>query len=224
MTPRMTVDSAGRMIARGASARSTDADEREAVIRAEMVRDTALHFDVAAVGTIRPARAMIRREHALRVDHLMEFAAYHPLMDAGREPLVAEGLFAGFTGDMPKALHLLLPQMEHLIRQLLARSGITVTSIDNLMLQEHHNLNRLLFEPKLKELLGDDLVFTLQALLAEKVGPDLRNKMAHGQLDFDTCFGGPAVAVWWLMFRLIAAPLVNEVVRRPESGAEPDSQ
>ncbi len=206
--PKQTLDASGKVIARHGSAQSTDAKEREAALRSEMISHALLHLNIMVSGVIRPARAVINREHDIRLEHMLEIVHYNPLLDADREPLVAEALWAGWMGDFPKAVHLLIPQWEYAIRTLLERRGVTVATLDKYSLQEDRNLNRLLYEPALIEALGEDQVFLMQALLVEKVGADLRNRMAHGLLGYGAFFTSAAIACWWLGYRFFATPML----------------
>jgi hypothetical protein len=168
---KLALDVDGKVIAKQGPVTSSDATEREAALLVEMVTQAATHYDVMAVAFILPARAVLMRERPIRIEHMMEIAACHPLVDRERERLVAEGIYAGLTGDMAKAIHLIVPQLEHSVRALLERSGVRVSTFDQYGFQEERNLNRLLREPKLAELLGEDVVFALRALLIEKGGP-----------------------------------------------------
>ncbi len=206
--PKQTLDGSGKVIARHGSTQSTDTKEREAALRSEMISHALLRLNIMVSGVIRPARAVINREHHIRLEHMLEIVHYNPLLDADREPLVAEALWAGWMGDFPKAVHLLIPQWEYAIRTLLERRGVTVSTLDKHSLQEDRNLNRLLYEPAMVEVLGEDQVFLMQALLVEKVGADLRNRMAHGLLGYSAFFSSAAIACWWLGYRFFATPML----------------
>ncbi len=205
--PKQTLDGSGKVIARHGSTQSTDSKEREAALRSEMISHALLHLSIMVSGVIRPARAVINREHDIRLEHMLEIVHYNPLLDADREPLVAEALWAGWMGDFPKAVHLLIPQWEHAIRTLLEHRGVAVSTLDKYSLQEDRNLNRLLYEPVMIEVLGEDQLFLMQALLVEKVGADLRNRMAHGLLGYGAFFNSAAIACWWLGYRFFATPM-----------------
>lgn len=76
-----------------------------------------------------------------------------------------------------------------------------------------------MYEPKLEELLGEDLVFDLQGLLVERFGVNLRNRMAHGLMGDDE-FASPTVLyLWWLMLRIcMIYVLVNRNPKWDEAG------
>lgn len=211
--PKALITPEGKTIAKPGSVRSTDAKEREAALRAEMFEMAARHHGISAQATIDPIRQRILADHVVRLEHFRELVAFHPLVPPGREMLFADGLFAGFTGDLPKAAHLLIPQLEHAVRVLLHRSGVRVSTFDKYGLQNELNLNNLLYEPKLVEILGDDAVFALQGLLVEKFGSNLRNRLAHGLMGSGEFYTYPVLYLWWFTFRLCMLPriaLANE--------------
>ncbi len=117
------------------------------------------------------------------------------------------------------ATHLLIPQLESSVRYVLSRSGVIVSKLDSLGTQEEKDLGALLYEPRLEELLGEDLVFDLQGLLVERFGINLRNKMAHGLMKHDE-FPSPIVLyLWWLVLRIcLIYVLVNRNSERDKTG------
>lgn len=134
---------------------------------------------------------------------LLEF---NPLVPRGRERLFADGLVAGFYGDLVQATHLLAPQLEHAIRVLLQRLGERVSGLDQYGLQPEFGLNKLLYLPRLKEVLGEDVVFALRGLMVEPAGGNIRNRMAHGLMNDGEFHAWPVMYLWWLTLRLCLLP------------------
>jgi hypothetical protein len=60
----------------------------------------------------------------------------------------------------------------------------------------------MLYEPKLNDLFGEDTVFQLRGLLVEQASSNLRNRTAHGMIEYGEFFGYSSVYVWWLILRL----------------------
>ncbi len=114
------------------------------------------------------------------------------------------------------ATHLLIPQLENSVRYVLAGNGVIVSRLDDPGVQEEKGLGELLYEPKLEELFGEDLLFDLQGLLLERFGANLRNKLAHGLMDSDEFSSAPMLYVWWLTLRICVIYLV--VSRSPAKG------
>jgi hypothetical protein len=201
----------GQVIARPGSVTSTDPAEREAARRALRVEQGAMELEARGGWSVYPARQQILIEHPVRVDDLLDLISHSPFV-RGRDGLWAQGLYAGLVGDMPKAVHLLIPQIEHTIRSVLQQAGFQIFGLDNNGVQMLLGLNALLFAPQCEEVFGPDLTFTLQVLLTEQVGLNLRNRMAHGLLGEAECHRAGAVYLWGLALRLACLHLKDRDV------------
>jgi hypothetical protein len=201
----------GRVVARQGSVDSADPGEREAALRVDMVQHAAMIHQAMVRGAIIPSCRVIIDEHPLRVDDFFWIVANNPLIPAGRELLYAEAFYAGFSGDMPKAIHILVHQVEHSIRELLRQNGVMVTALNDEGIQMERNLNTLLGQAELVDLLGPDMVFALRSLLVEKFGPNLRNEVAHGLMDYRDFLSDACHYFWWLCFRLVSIPMIESI-------------
>jgi len=161
---------------------------------------------------VAPGRLQLVRDHVIRTHELVKLAVNNPFVPPGRELLYAEAFYAGFVGDMPKAVHILVHQLEHSIRQILTRTGALTTKLDNYQIQTQQNLNKLLFRPELNEILGEDLVFALQVLLVESFGSNLRNRVAHGLMQHDEFYATDCLYFWWLCIRICCVSMVEAAV------------
>jgi hypothetical protein len=207
--PGAQLNAEGKTVAKQGSLNAKDPKEREAALQVEMVRHASMYYDILGRSSILPARERIMEEHPLRVEDFFWVVSNNPLVPPGRELLFAEAFYAGFTGDLPKAVHVLIHQMEHSIRELLKQHGVRVTGLSREGIQMERNLNTLLYDEKLRELLGNDLVFALQSLLVEKFGPDLRNRVAHGLMDYRDFLAPVCHYYWWLCLRVACVPILN---------------
>lgn len=216
---RSVVDQRGRVVARMPSFFSGHPEEVERAIKAEMLSQANQYRQTYAVAFIYPAWRQINLDHDVRLRDLLPVVLDNPFVPEGHEDTYARGLLAGFKGDFLTATHLLIPQLENSIRHVLSRSGVIVSKLDSFGIQEEKDLGALLYEPKLEELLGEDLVFDLQGLLVERFGTNLRNRMAHGLLGHDE-FASPTVLyLWWLVLRIcVLYVLVNRNTERDETG------
>lgn len=218
--PAVQLNRDGKVIDRQGSLDVSDPQQRIAALRKDMFRTVTMHFQIYGRAVIDPARRRIIEDHGLRVEDFFWIVSNNPLVPAGRELLYAEAFHAGFVGDMTKAIPLLVHQVEHSIRELLGNAGVIVTAINKEGIQSERNLNSLLYEPKLKELFGEDLVFALQALLVEKFGSNIRNDVAHGLMSYDEYFTYVCVYLWWLSFRLVSIPVLKRGIREGAHSAE----
>lgn len=107
----------------------------------------------------------------------------NPIIPDGREEIIETGLRLGLTGQLYAALHILLPQMEHMIRSLVDICGDTVTFLKDDGKEEYKPLSQLFRSDKLHECYNDNIIFTFQSIMDERAGENLRNLNAHGLLD-----------------------------------------
>lgn len=92
-----------------------------------------------------------------------------------------KGLIALFAGEYTTALHLLIPQVEAIIRELSERIGErTIRYNEELNGYEYITLGSLLRSEKVKEVLGENLSSYLTFLYTDPTGLNLRNLICHG--------------------------------------------
>lgn len=216
----LLVNEQGKTVAHRPSLLADDPAEVEAAVRTEMLQQATLRQDNHARLVIDPARCQILLEHDVRPRDFFPLVADNPFVPQGREAIYATGLHAGLTGDLLVAVHLLIPQLEHSIRHVLAGRGVITSGLDARGIQDERNLNTLLYLPAMRPIFGDDITLDLQGLLVERHGSNLRNRLAHGLLHHDEFFSPRVLYLWWLTLRLCAWPLL--VARYGESPiAEP---
>lgn len=194
----------GRVIARrpAMSLGAELTEDDEIAIRAEMVRDYGFQVGLVIQGYILPALEVLLLEHRLREVDFIALARSSPIVPKDRAVLFGKALFAGYERDFVTALHLLVPQMEHLVRVHLKQSGATTTNIDKDGIQNENGMSTLMELPETVQVFGKDLAFELNSLFCDAFGPNLRNELAHGLLDEDG-FNTPfAIYAWWLALRL----------------------
>lgn len=195
----------GRVIAKrpAMSLRGDLTEDDEIAIRAEMIRDHGVLVGIVAQGQIWPALELLLLEHRLREVDFIALARNSPIVPKDRAGLFGRALFAGYERDFVTALHLLTPQIEHLVRVHIKQAGAKTTNIDKDGIQNENGMSTLLELPEAIQVFGKDLVFELNALFCNAFGPNLRNELAHGLLDEDGCNSPFAIYAWWLALRLI---------------------
>ena len=118
-------------------------------------------------------------------------------------------------------VHILIPQVEESIRHVLQGNGVVTSTLDSQLLQKERSLNELMLMPEAVQIFGEDNLFELRGVLCEKFGFDLRNRLAHGFLTAQECFGPEALLAWWLILRLTAFPVYRAMQQRNVESAAP---
>lgn len=177
-------------------------EDDEIAIRAEMIRDYGTLVSIVAQGDIWPALEVLLLEHRLRESDFIDLARHSPLVPKERAGLFGKALFAGYERDFVTALHILIPQIEHLVRVHLKEAGAKTTNLDKDGVQNENGMSTLMDLPEAEQVFGKDLAFEFKSLFCDAFGPNLRNELAHGLLGEDGCHSPYAIYAWWLALRL----------------------
>ncbi|MBK8286562.1 MAG: DUF4209 domain-containing protein, partial [Ahniella sp.] len=122
----------GRVIAKrpAMSMGAEPTEDDEIAIRAEMIRDYGILVSIVVQGDIWPALEVLLLEHRLREADFVDLARQSPIVPKDRSVLFGKALFAGYERDYVTSLHLLTPQIEHMVRVHLQQAGAKTTNID----------------------------------------------------------------------------------------------
>lgn len=209
----------GRVIAkRPPMSLGTEAVESDEIaIRAEMVRNYGILVGIVVQGDIWPALEVLLLEHRLREADFVVLARQSPIVPKGREGLFGKALFEGYELDFVSALHLLVPQVEHLVRVHLKQAGAKTTNLDKDGIENENGMSTLMELPEVDTVFGKDLAFELKTLFCDPFGPNLRNELAHGLLDEGACHSPFAIYAWWFSLRLVLNTWWNAARRNASS-------
>ena len=158
-----------------------------------------------------PALNQIQKEHLFPKEFLIQLCKLSAIVPEKREILVANALYQGFEGDFGSAIHLLAPQVENMVRQLLKRNNLVTTHTDQDGIENEMGLSSLVSMDQARGILGDDLWFELQAVFTDSLSANLRNEVGHGLLDDDTSNYAYSIYAWWVVLRLIVETLIKSL-------------
>jgi len=184
----------------------------ETATRAEMFNQLVRYQQVYALGVVEAARWQINSERNARLEDMLLITSNNPFVPEGRELIYAEGLHAGLKGNFLVTAHLLIPQLEHSLREILYDMGIVPSSLDANGIQSEWGLNRTLYQDETRQLLGEDLTFCLQGLLVSPFGANLRNQMAHGLWTRNAFYSYATIYLWWIVIRILFVNLLSQSV------------
>ncbi|MDM5181743.1 DUF4209 domain-containing protein [Massilia sp. DJPM01] len=161
------------------------------------------HAAGTALAKIMPARDQLRAEHDYRQGDFISVAERSSVVPSDRARIVGQGLHAGYCGDMVQAMHILMPQFEHIVRQVLRGAGAFTAQHDQEGLGMEVALASLVGRPQMAEEFGDGLTLAIHAILCDRAGSNLRNDVAHGLADEELCDSPFALYAWWLVLQLV---------------------
>ena len=216
----------GRVTAKMPSMSSSPipSDDDEEVIHSKVVENYCIHVSLAVQGSILPAQEVLLLEHRLREADFVNLARQSPIVPIGRELLFGKALFAGYDRDFVTALHILVPQIEHMVRYHLKQAGVQTTHIDSNGIENEYGLSSLMDLSQTKEIFGEDLSFEIRALFCVPFGPNLRNNLAHGLLDDRSCYSLDTIYAWWFGLKLVFNTFWNALSSNAKSKEQGEGQ
>ena len=153
-------------------------------------------------GLILPALDVLTAEHRFVEGDFIQWARVSTAVPPNRERIVGRALYLGYVRDFATAIHLLPPQVEHLVRFHLQSRGVTTTILEA-GVQSERSLGALMSIPEVTGIFGEDMAFEIRASFCHPLGGNLRNNVGHGLLD-DRQFGtAEPIYAWWLALKLV---------------------
>jgi lysyl-tRNA synthetase class 1 len=182
--------------------------------------DGRLHRQLAqTMGIYQPFLALtldkLRERYAPTVDGILDFLCESPLFANSEKELLRIGLEAYQNGDFVKAVHILVPQVEHILRNFLGMLGVpTLKTVRNHPgIKDAKSMNDVLSDERVREVLKEDLWRYLAVLYTDKRGFNLRNDLAHGLLTLEA-FNKPIADR--VFHSLLALSLLRVKEQKPE--------
>ena len=116
----------------------------------------------------------------LNAKTVVEYFYSSPIFEEKRKIFLIKGIEAYLNNDFITAIHILIPQIEALIRNLAEKMEIPVLNQSHLNGFNYRSLSSLLEEESIKNILSEDVCNYLKILLSDPRGWNLRNKVCHG--------------------------------------------
>ena len=167
------VDSAGRITARIGSV-DEDAEGR---LYQQLAR--SIGFQNFFLGYV---LQKLRERFSPMIDGLLNAILESPVFLQTQRPFLEDGLKAYLEGDFLKAVHVLVPQVEQALRNLLTliRVSPNKTVRGNSGILDVKSMGNALEDKTLRNVLPENVWRYLTVLYVERRGINLRNDLAHG--------------------------------------------
>lgn len=116
------------------------------------------------------------------VDDILAVLYHSPLFLDSRRGILRDGLSAYLSKDHLKGIHVLVPQLEEMLRTLLVLMGIPPQKSvpRHPGITDVKNMNDALGDLRVREVLTEDVWMYLTVLYIDRRGMNLRNDLAHG--------------------------------------------
>jgi hypothetical protein len=124
--------------------------------------------------------------YGVGADQAIGWLGESPLFDPARLPILRRGLEAFFGGDQLVAIHLLVPQVENAVRELVELAGGDIYQPNRHGGMDLRTMDNLLRDPVLVEALSEDVAEYLRIVYTDRRGLNLRNDLCHGMMAADS--------------------------------------
>ncbi|MGJ8734889.1 MAG: DUF4209 domain-containing protein, partial [Cellulophaga sp.] len=114
------------------------------------------------------------------VDDFINFIKDSAILSESRINVIRKGVQAYFDNDFIVCEHLLIPQIETSIRNLIEQNNGVVLEPSSLDAFQLKTFNKLLLDDIVKYILGKDIQIYFRAIYTDPRGWNLRNKICHG--------------------------------------------
>ncbi|NOR68117.1 MAG: DUF4209 domain-containing protein [Methylomarinum sp.] len=202
----------GRVVAK-TPAVGLDGDEAafEAALKDKMIRAFNHEIDMDVRLIIIPALGQVLEEHTIGNQFILEMCHRSPLVPHETVNLVARGIWLGFEYDFSTAIHIVAPQIEKIVRELIKKQGGHTTHLDKEGIEHENGLSTLLDMEEAKTALGEDVLFELKAVFTDSIGSNLRNEVAHGLITDGVAYSTTPVYAWWVLLRMVVHSLTTSI-------------
>jgi len=129
----------------------------------------------------------IVNEKLISTNDILDFIEKSPVIMESRFPLIERGLNAYFDDDLMVAIHLLIPQIEEAMRNLVEISGgvIFKPTRDNVGFQLK-TFHEILGDKIVEAAFNEDIKIYMKVLFTDQRGWNIRNDVCHGICDINS--------------------------------------
>jgi hypothetical protein len=148
-------------------------------LEGNLAHQMSQNMAISAVSLHQVLKTVITK-FALSSEGLLEYLYESPLFQEDRKKIIRAGLEAYFHENHLVAIHLLTPQIEAAIRDLIEMAGGTVLRASRSGGLHLKTFDELLRDEQIKTVFGEDAAFYLRVLFTDQRGWNVRNNVCHG--------------------------------------------
>ncbi len=163
-----------------------EALDEQAIFEQHVVRYLRMEYQMNA-HIIAEILARLTGAHGLDAESLADFICRSEIIGSDRRNFLIRAFERYFDGDYASCIHLLVPQIEHFLRRVLPRLGVSETYVDDQGLMWLLPLDQVLRTEHIRNSFGDDLWRYFYTFLVDRDGENVRNDIAHGIVEWDRC-------------------------------------
>lgn len=179
----------------------------ENIRRRTSVRDK-IEFYRSGIGhEFRPSTFVVR-----------ELLKHSPVVPLRSVDVISDGFARYFQGDMISAFYILVPHIEGILREALRACGYSATVLQNHNRpSKERSLSSILrsMRTEVESIFGSAVLTDIERVFDLKNGPRIKHGVAHARFNDSIPFDADANYACWLIWHVVALPLVprwNEVM------------
>jgi len=165
------VDKEGRLIA--------SVGPLEEDIDGQLVLQISQNMEISSFFLRETLKVLIKKFN-LDTKCIMNYLYESPIFDEKRRDFFVQGIEAYLHNDYFVALHILIPQIEALIRNLAKKIGLPVLKPSRSGAFNYRTLDDLLRDKEIINVLTEDMCLYFRILFTDQRGWNLRNNICHG--------------------------------------------
>lgn len=150
-------------------------------------------------------------------DDIMKYIHKSDLISNDRTLVLKHAIKSFFQLDFINFLHTSVIQIEGILRDLLFNLGVNTTRYVREGRYRQKNLNEIIEEQEVKKVLGELNISLIRVVLADFLGFNIRNKLAHGLFRYDELDFQKSLLVMLIILRLSAYTLTSKKKNKKEN-------
>ena len=138
----------------------------------------------------------------------------NPIIPEYREDVIKKGLYLAINEQIYEALHILIPQTEHIFRVIAKDCGDSIYRFTKSECQQAILLNNIFSAENLNKCFDENILFTFDSIMQQKVGANIRNEICHGLMDPNNANSGSCYYFVGALMKLLSwyAPKVQDII------------
>lgn len=153
-----------------------------------LIRNSMLYIEINSI-LLDEIFIRLKKEKNFNQESLYLFLKNWRLISNNNLKIIERGINKYFSGDYISSIHILIPRLEEVIRNILRMGGIQTTSLKRgkISITQEKNLGDLLLKKEVLKIFGNSLTWYMRIILTERMGLNLRNEVAHGLIKYEQC-------------------------------------
>jgi hypothetical protein len=160
------------------------------------------------------AFTLLTSKYYISKNQLYYFISDNPIIEEDRTNILLTGLYYGFRREFIISNHILMPQIEFMLRLILYKMGHPTLTINNkLKNEELITLNSMInkYENELTSYFGEGLFLEIKYLFNDSRSYNYRNDLLHGNYDDTILNSQLSLYMFMIMFKIIVHGKLNTI-------------